>query len=56
MELFKDYGFLIVDSGNKEFRLLQKEYFNKQIQHHEAITNHLLEQQSIIEKRFSNYD
>lgn len=26
MELFKDYGLLIVDSGNKEFRMPQKEF------------------------------
>ncbi|MBT2722550.1 bacillithiol biosynthesis cysteine-adding enzyme BshC [Bacillus sp. ISL-46] len=45
MELFKDYGLLIVDSGNKEFRLLQKEFLKSQILHHEAITNKLLEQQ-----------
>jgi len=53
MELFKDYGLLIVDSGNKEFRMLQKEFFKKQILHHEAITNKLLEQQTRIgEKGF----
>ncbi|WHY68616.1 bacillithiol biosynthesis cysteine-adding enzyme BshC [Neobacillus sp. SuZ13] len=53
MELFKDYGLLIVDSGNKEFRMLQKEFFKKQILHHEAITNKLLEQQRRIgEKGF----
>ncbi|MBT2726022.1 bacillithiol biosynthesis cysteine-adding enzyme BshC [Bacillus sp. ISL-75] len=45
MELFKDYGLLIVDSGNKEFRLLQKEFLKSQILHHEEITNKLLEQQ-----------
>jgi bacillithiol synthase len=51
MELFKDYGLLIVDSGNKEFRLLQKEFLKKQILHHEAITDKLLEQQREIGKR-----
>lgn len=50
MELFKDYGLLIVDSGDSQFRLLQKEYFTQQITHHDAITSHLLEQQSIISK------
>ncbi|WP_066252573.1 bacillithiol biosynthesis cysteine-adding enzyme BshC [Neobacillus drentensis] len=50
MELFKDYGLLIVDSGNKEFRQLQKEFFKSQIFHHEAITDKLLEQQRKIEK------
>ncbi|MEH7305331.1 bacillithiol biosynthesis cysteine-adding enzyme BshC [Neobacillus drentensis] len=48
MELFKDYGLLIVDSGNKEFRMLQKEFFKQQILHHEAITSKLLEQQKQI--------
>jgi bacillithiol biosynthesis cysteine-adding enzyme BshC len=50
MELFKDYGLLIVDSGNKEFRQLQKEFFKSQIFKHEAITDKLLEQQRKIEK------
>jgi bacillithiol biosynthesis cysteine-adding enzyme BshC len=50
MELFKDYGLLIVNSGDSQFRLLQKEFFAKQIQHHAAITNHLLEQQSVVSK------
>lgn len=50
MELFKDYGLLIVDSGDSQFRLLQTEFFTQQIQHHDAITSHLLEQQSIISK------
>jgi bacillithiol synthase len=48
MELFKDFGLLIVDSGNKDFRMLQKEFFKKQILHHEAITYKLLEQQKQI--------
>jgi bacillithiol synthase len=51
MELFKDYGLLIVDSGNKEFRQLQKEYFKQQILHHDAITSKLLEQQREIEEK-----
>jgi bacillithiol synthase len=51
MELFKDYGLLIVDSGNREFRLLQKEFFKSQILHHEAITDKLLEQQREIAKK-----
>ncbi|MGX6442048.1 bacillithiol biosynthesis cysteine-adding enzyme BshC [Neobacillus sp. K501] len=50
MELFKDHGLLIVDSGDNQFRLLQKEFFTKQITYHDAITSHLLEQQSIISK------
>lgn len=51
MELFKDYGLLIVDSGNKEFRKLQKEFFKAQIIHHDAITFSLLEQQKQIVKK-----
>ncbi|NWQ43925.1 bacillithiol biosynthesis cysteine-adding enzyme BshC [Bacillus sp. EB106-08-02-XG196] len=50
MELFKDYGLLIVDSGDSNFRLLQKENFSKQIEHHREVTNNLLEQQSVIGK------
>lgn len=48
MELFKDYGLLIVDSGNSSFRQLQKEYFTEQVIHHDAITLSLLEQQKKI--------
>ena len=48
MELFKDYGLLIVDSGNSDFRKLQKEFFREQIVHHDAITFSLLEQQKQI--------
>ena len=51
MELFKDYGLLIVDSGNREFRQMQKEFFKQQILHHEAITTKLLEQQRQIEEK-----
>lgn len=50
MELFKDYGLLIVDSGDRKFRLLQKENFSQQIEQHREITSYLLEQQSIIRK------
>ncbi|MEH7118700.1 bacillithiol biosynthesis cysteine-adding enzyme BshC [Neobacillus vireti] len=51
MELFKDYGLLIVDSGNKEFRQLQKEFFKQQIEQHDVITFSLFEQQKQIEKK-----
>ncbi len=51
MDLFKDYGLLIVDSGNKEFRQLQKEFFKTQIIHHQDITFSLLNQQKQIEKK-----
>jgi bacillithiol synthase len=49
MELFKDHGLLLVDSGDPRFRLLQKEFFNEQIVNHEAITFSLREQQKEIE-------
>ena len=48
MELFKDYGLLIVDSGNRDFRKLQKKFFREQIIQHDAITFSLLEQQKQI--------
>lgn len=48
MELFKDYGLLIVDSGNKDFRLIQKEFLAKQLENHETITFSVLEQQKQI--------
>ncbi|MDR6124286.1 bacillithiol biosynthesis cysteine-adding enzyme BshC [Bacillus sp. SLBN-46] len=48
MELFKDYGLLIVDSGNKDFRLIQRDFFTQQIEQHETITFSVLEQQKQI--------
>ena len=48
MELFKDYGLLIVDSGNRHFRNLQTEFLSQQILHHDSITLSLLEQQKKI--------
>lgn len=45
MELFKDSGLLIVDSGNKELRKLEKEYFMKQMNNHLEITAAVLKQQ-----------
>ncbi|MGV2942114.1 bacillithiol biosynthesis cysteine-adding enzyme BshC [Mesobacillus sp. LC4] len=45
MELFKDSGLLIVDSGNKELRKLEKDYFINQINNHREITSAVLEQQ-----------
>lgn len=45
MELFKDSGLLIVDSGNKDLRKLEKEYFIKQIKNHREITSAVLDQQ-----------
>jgi bacillithiol synthase len=51
MELFKDYGLLIVDSGDRHFRNLQKEFLTTQILHHDSITFSLLEQQKKIAER-----
>ncbi|OLS42005.1 bacillithiol biosynthesis cysteine-adding enzyme BshC [Bacillus sp. MRMR6] len=48
MDLFKDYGLLIVDSGDSGIRQLQKEYLTQQIQQHDSITSFLLEQQAVI--------
>lgn len=45
MELFKDSGLLIVDSGNKELRKLEKEYFMQQMNNHQKITAAVLKQQ-----------
>lgn len=45
MELFKDSGLLIVDSGDKDLRKLEKEYFINQIKNHREITSAVLGQQ-----------
>lgn len=45
MELFKDSGLLIVDSGNKELRKLEKEYFMKLIKDHQQVTAAVFQQQ-----------
>lgn len=47
MELFKDSGLLIVDSGNKELRKLEKEFFIRQINEYKKITSAVLDQQKI---------
>ena len=48
MELFKDSGLLIVDSGDENLRHLEKDIFTNQIVHHDSITSLLLEQQKQI--------
>lgn len=48
MELFKDYGLLIVDSGDRNFRHLQRNFLTDMIHHHDSITQSLLEQQKVI--------
>ncbi|MBM4764031.1 bacillithiol biosynthesis cysteine-adding enzyme BshC [Bacillus sp. B15-48] len=50
MEMFKDHGLLIVDSGNQELRQLEKDFFMLQIRHHKEITKCVLDQQKEIQK------
>ncbi|PLR77493.1 bacillithiol biosynthesis cysteine-adding enzyme BshC [Bacillus sp. V3-13] len=47
IDLFKEYGILIVDSGNRELRKLEKEIFTRQITDHQQITDavHFQQQQ-----------
>ncbi|MDR6998008.1 bacillithiol biosynthesis cysteine-adding enzyme BshC [Neobacillus niacini] len=51
MELFKDYGLLIVDSGDRLFRQIQREFLTEQIIHHNSITYSLLKQQDEISQK-----
>jgi bacillithiol synthase len=51
MELFKDYGLLIVDSGNTGLRNLEKDFMIQQIHHHDSITYLLNEQQKKISEK-----
>lgn len=48
MEMFKDFGLLVVDSGDENFRKLQSEHFVRQIQHHYEFTLAILSQQQKI--------
>ncbi|MCQ6279763.1 bacillithiol biosynthesis cysteine-adding enzyme BshC [Bacillus sp. EB600] len=55
MELFKDYGLLIIDSGDHKLREHEKEILYNQIENHDSITSLLLEQQKQIrDKGFPN--
>jgi bacillithiol synthase len=51
MELFKNYGLLIVDSGNNGLRELEKDLLIQQIHHHDSITYLLNEQQKKINEK-----
>jgi bacillithiol synthase len=51
MELFKDFGLLIVDSGNAKLRVLEKDILVQQIHHHDSITYSLIEQQKRISEK-----
>ncbi|WP_445488430.1 bacillithiol biosynthesis cysteine-adding enzyme BshC [Niallia sp. 03133] len=50
MGLFKEYGLLLVDSGDENLRLLEKEIFLKQIEHAEMLAERVIEQQEIVKK------
>lgn len=49
MELFKDSGLLLVDSGDANFRSLQTEILSRQIEKADAITAAVLSQQQALE-------
>ncbi|WP_442599400.1 bacillithiol biosynthesis cysteine-adding enzyme BshC [Neobacillus sp. D3-1R] len=54
MELFKDKGLLIVDSGNPDLRKIEKDFFIKQIKQQKEISFALQEQQlEILKSGFS---
>lgn len=50
MELFKESGLLLVDSGNRRLRRLEKEIFLEQINHAKEITTAVVRQQEILAK------
>lgn len=50
MNLFKDYGLLLVDSGDKNLRVLEKEIFLKQIDQFEAIGEAVSRQQQKVKE------
>ena len=50
MELFKDYGLLVIDSGYIGLRCLEKEILISQIKQAASITNHVKEMQAELEK------
>ncbi|GKU82372.1 bacillithiol biosynthesis cysteine-adding enzyme BshC [Niallia sp. NCCP-28] len=49
MSLFQEYGLLLVDSGDKNIRLLEKEIFLQQINLFQGIAASVKEQQHIVE-------
>ncbi|MBX4313617.1 bacillithiol biosynthesis BshC, partial [Mycobacterium tuberculosis] len=49
MSLFKNYGLLIVDSGDKGLRKLEKEYFINQIKSTKDITEKVKKKQQELE-------
>lgn len=51
MRLFQQYGLLLVDSGDKDIRLLEKEIFLKQISQFQKIAASVMEQQEMVKNR-----
>ncbi|WP_077211426.1 bacillithiol biosynthesis cysteine-adding enzyme BshC [Bacillus dakarensis] len=49
MELFKKHGLLLVDSGNKQLRSMEKDFFIQQIHDAEGITAAVKNQQTILQ-------
>lgn len=49
MSLFQEYGLLLVDSGDKNIRLLEKEIFLKQVNQFQEIADSVKEQQDLVE-------
>ncbi len=50
MSLFKDYGLLLVDSGDKEIRKLEKEIFLKQINEFQQLADAVSTQQKLVQE------
>jgi bacillithiol synthase len=48
MELFKEKGLLIVDSGNSDLRQIEKDIFQSQIEKHKSISESLQNQQRVL--------
>ncbi|MGI8348194.1 bacillithiol biosynthesis cysteine-adding enzyme BshC [Niallia circulans] len=51
MSLFQDYGLLLVDSGDKEIRKLEKEIFLKQINEFQKLADSVSEQQKLVQEK-----
>lgn len=49
MELFKKHGLLLVDSGNKQLRGMEKDFFIQQIHDAEKITDAVKSQQTVLQ-------
>jgi bacillithiol biosynthesis cysteine-adding enzyme BshC len=50
MHLFKDSGLLLVDSGDKNLRMLERGIFTKQVESFDEITKRVREQQNQLER------